>query len=261
MSRESRKWYVRLAWIVAALTFVVVVAMLSRSVGDGQKDEGGPHKAVVAKVKNSSAGANRRDRPMPSLARRRPKVSSADSGADEDEDDMSPEDRKLADAIEKALDDEDLASARALAAQAMASTNTEIRQSMVDTLGWFGVKALPEITPFLADSDEDVRDSAQNEWEMAVAEIEDEAEKLGIVELAMNVLTDEDMLEDISNEYIGVDEKLAVESLLRIIESGGSEGGIAKARETYEFVTGEEFTDRAAAEKWIAEEYEPPEKE
>ena len=32
---------------------------------------------------------------------------------------------------------------------------------------------------------------------------------------------------------------------------------IEKAKETYEFVTGDEFVDRAAAEKWIAEEYQP----
>ena len=44
---------------------------------------------------------------------------------------------------------------------------------------------------------------------------------------------------------------------MRVIEGGGSAQGIAKAKETYEFVTGDEFVDRAAAEKWIAEEYEP----
>ena len=58
-------------------------------------------------------------------------------------------------------------------------------------------------------------------------------------------------------EYIGVDEKLAVEALLEVIEGGGSAEGIAKAKETYEFVTGDEFVDRATAEKWIAEEYQP----
>ena len=34
---------------------------------------------------------------------------------------------------------------------------------------------------------------------------------------------------------------------------------VEKAKETYEFVTGDEWTDSAAAERWIAEEYEPPE--
>ena len=67
----------------------------------------------------------------------------------------------------------------------------------------------------------------------------------------------QEWLEEISGEYIGVDEKLAVNSLLRIIEAGGSEQGIAKAKETYEFVTGDEFVDRATAEKWLREEYKP----
>lgn len=189
------------------------------------------------------------------------RAADAMADADDEDDTRTPEEKKLQEAIEDALDKEDLATIRSLAAQALPVSNAEVRQAMVDALGWFGVKALPELTPFLADPDEDVRDSAMNEWAMAVSEIEDDAEKLGIVELAMNVLNDEDPLEDISNEYIGVDEKLAVESLLRVIEAGGSRNGIEKAKETYEFVTGETFTDRAAAEKWIAEEYEPPEKE
>lgn len=177
---------------------------------------------------------------------------------DDDDDKRSPAERALASRIEKALDDEDLDLALACAKDALNCGNVEIRQAMVDTLGWFGVKALPELTPFLADADEDVRDSAMNEWSMAVSDIEDDGEKIGTVELAMQVLSDEDSLEDISGEYIGVDEKLAVESLLRIIEGGGTEKGISKAKETYEFVTGEEFTNRADAEKWLAEEYQPP---
>ena len=181
------------------------------------------------------------------------------SDGDDEDDGFTPAERALSKRIEAALDEENLENAVACAKEALTCPNAEIRQAMVDTLGWFGEKGLPELTPFLADSDEDVRDSALNEWTTALAEIEDESEKLGIVELAMNVLSDEEALEDIANEYIGADEKLAVESLLRIIEGGGSEGGIAKAKETYEFVTGEEFTDRAAAEKWIAEEYVPDE--
>ena len=178
---------------------------------------------------------------------------------DEDEDDKrTPAEKNLAARIEKALDEESFEEAVACAKEALTCAKTDIRQAMVDTLGWFGAKALPELTPFLADSDEDVRESAQNEWSMALSDIENDGEKIGTVEMAMQVLTDEDVLEDISGEYIGVDEKLAVESLLRIIEAGGNAQGIAKAKETYEFVTGEEFTDRAAAEKWIAEEYQPP---
>ena len=180
------------------------------------------------------------------------------SVAEDDDDGFTPEERALSKRIEAALDEEDLNKAVACAKEALNCPNAEVRQSMVDTLGWFGAKGLPELTPFLADADEDVRDSAMNEWSMALSDIEDEAEKLGVVEMGMAVLTSEDALEDISGEYIGADEKLAVESLLRIIEGGGSAEGIEKAKETYEFVTGEEFAGRAAAEKWIAEEYQPP---
>jgi len=190
-------------------------------------------------------------------------VGAADSGTgevedDEDEPKRTPAEKKLAADIEKALDEEDFELAKKCAPLAMASKDVEIRQSMVDTLGWFGEKAIPELTPFIADPDEDVAESAMDEWDMAVSSIEDEGRKIGVVEMAMQVLSDDDALESISNEYIGVDEKLAVESLLRIIEGGGSAKGIEKAKETYEFVTGDEFADRAAAEKWVAEEYQPP---
>ncbi len=179
---------------------------------------------------------------------------------DDDEDEVrTPAERALAARIEKALDEENLKLAVDCANEALRCPRKSIREAMVETLGWFGVKALPELTPFMADSDEDIRTDAQMEWSMALSEIEDDTEKISTVEMAMRVLTDEEMLDDISSEYIGVDEKLAVESLLRLIEGDGSEEGIAKAKETYEFVTGDEFTNRAAAEKWIAEEYDPPE--
>lgn len=194
---------------------------------------------------------------QPIGARERPPKPQLDIDVEED-DDMTPAERALATRIEKALEDEKFEDAAACAKEALACGNAEVRQAMVDTLGWFGRRALPELTPFLVDADEDVRDSAMNEWSMAVSEIENDEEKLGIVELAMNVLSNEDALEEISGEYIGVDEKVAIESLVRVIEAGGSASGIAKAKETYEFVTGDEWKDRAAAEKWIAEEYEPP---
>lgn len=209
------------------------------------------------------SGAGRRAKPVLPVAGlgSSSDVESEDAADAEDADGviLTTEERKLAKAIEDALDREDFALAARCAPQALQSRVRSIRESMIDTLGWFGAKALPELTPFLADADEDLAESAFDEWSMALNDIEDDVEKIATVERAMQVLSNEDQLDDISNEYIGVDEKLAVESLLRVIEGGGSENGIAKARETYEFVTGDEFESREAAEKWLAEEYEPPE--
>ena len=216
---------------------------------------------------DNGAEASRRSRkPMASrtactrlpggMVRAKPVLAALD---DDGDDDCTPAERALEERIEKALDDENLEEALACAEEAQDCAVVEIRQAMVDTLGWFGKKALPELTPFLADADEDVRENAKSEWMMAVSEIEDDVEKIGTVELAMCVLRDEDDLEEISGEYIGVDEKLAVESLVRSVEGGGSKEGVEMAKETYEFVTGDEWAGVEETARWIAEEYEPPE--
>lgn len=248
-----------IAYVVALCAILVagvaIVAVFSRgartSAGDNNKDGAEPRhvRAPSPSVRPSKTlSATKRPKPKPII-----------SVEDDDDDKRTPEEKALAERIEKALDDEDFELAVACAEEAQKCGDAEIRQSMVDTLGWFGEKALPELTPFLADADEDVRDSAMSEWTTALSSIEDEGVKIRTVELAMGVLNDEDALEEISNEYIGADEKLAVESLARIIEGGGSKEGVEKAKETYEFVTGDEWTDAAEAERWIAEEYEPPE--
>ena len=247
--------------VVAALCIVLVLA--------GRK-EGGDAPKEAPQVVRGDAKHRTKDSVRPGrksvkpsrgtvVKREKPVLSVAEN--DDDDDGFTPEERALSKRIEAALDEEDLSKAVACAKEALNCKNSEVRQAMVDALGWFGAKGLPELTPFLADPDDDVRDSAMNEWSMALSDIEDDAEKIGAVEMAMFALTNEDALDDISGEYIGVDEKLAVESLLKVIEGGGTAQGIEKAKETYEFVTGDEFTTRAAAEKWIAEEYQPPENE
>ena len=240
---------------LCALVAAVVAVYRGDSSGGGSTDDN----ASVADVRRG--GRLRKPSAKPTTRRQsRPKPVldfSTDDGEDED-DKRTPEEKALAERIEKALDDDDLAAAIACADEAQRCGVVEIRQAMVDTLGWFGEKALPELMPFLADADEDVRDSAKNEWSMAISSIEDDSAKIRVVELAMGVLKDEDTLEDIAGEYIGVDEKMAVESLARIIAEGKSPAGVEKAKETYEFVTGEEWAGAEEAARWIAEEYEPP---
>ena len=254
----NRRRWICLAAVLAVMGVAVVVVAVRRDnkVGERSVESGRPHQAhdaqSPARAGQSPARSGRRSAPN---SREKPVF----SFSDDEDDNRTPEEKALAERIEKALDDEDFELAVACAEEAQKCGDAEIRQSMVDTLGWFGEKALPELTPFLADADEDVRDSAMSEWTTALSAIEDEGVKIRTVELAMGVLNDEDALEEISNEYIGADEKLAVESLARIIEGGGSKEGVEKAKETYEFVTGDEWTDTAEAERWIAEEYEPPE--
>ena len=247
----------------ALITCAIVVVLACAAFFVGRSMRGGGEFAssaepAVTQPAQRIADAGRRPKLSSKPAVRKPKPVLDLSDDDEEDSNRTPEEKRLAADVEKALDEEDFELAKKCAPLALKCKDTEIRQSMVDTLGWFGEKAIPELTPFIADPDEDVAENAMNEWDCAVSSIEDDGEKIGMTEMAMQVISDEDALESISGNYIGVDEKLAVESLLRVIEGGGSAKGIEKAKETYEFVTGDEFTDRAAAEKWIAEEYEPP---
>lgn len=256
-------------FLLAAVAAGVGVAVLSRpdaAVPDAVARASGGQAAVAADdaalrrvPRPTKFRAPKGERAKPHLAVTMPAADAAETDVDERAS-WTPDERRLADKIEKALDEEDFNQIVACASVALTSARVEIRQSMVDALGWFGGRALPELTPFLADADADVRDSALMEWSSAISDVEDDAERIQIVSMAMQALSDEEQLEDIANEYIGVDEKLAVESLLGVVEAGGTAAGIAKAKETYEFVTGEEFTNRADAERWLAEEYEPPEK-
>ena len=245
--------------IVAVLGIAAAVAVLLRVGGSSPVQSDLDEQKSEVRMIADRAGTNRHsvaEKPDVSVGAKPKPVLAFSDDADGD-DDRSPEEKALAEKIEAALDEESLPAAIECAKAALECPNADVRHAMVETLGWFGAKGLPELTPFLADSDAGVRESAMNEWSMALADIDDEAQKISTVEMAMSVLGDEEALEDISGEYIGVDEKLAVESLVRIIEGEGSEKGIEKAKETYEFVTGEEYTGRADAERWIAEEYQP----
>ena len=166
---------------------------------------------------------------------------------------LSPAEQQLVDKIEDAVDAESLSALLALAPKAEAA-KPAVRVSYVEALGWFGRKALPEMTPFLADSDQEVRDTAVSEWTQALDEIEDDARRLAIAEMAFMVVSDEDVLESISGAYLGIDdESLAVASLAKIIAADCPAEAREKAKETYNFVTGDEWTGAAAAEEWISQ--------
>lgn len=248
----NRKLLICLVVALAAAITVVVLSSRSARTEDNESTVADLRQHRATPVPVHKANAQPGSRPQ----RPKPVISIED---DDEEDTRTPAEKDLAERIEKALDEEDVELAIACVDEAQKCSVVEIRQAMVDTLGWFGEKTLPELTPFLADADEDVRESAKNEWMMALSDIEDDKMKIRAVELAMGVLDDEDTLEDISGEFIGVDEKLAVESIVRIVTEGKSAAGVEKAKEAYEFVTGDEWTDAAEAERWIAEEYEPPE--
>lgn len=174
---------------------------------------------------------------------------------DEDGNPYPQAEQELMAAAEKAIELDDLETARALAASALESPNQELRESVVDALGWFGEDAMAELLPFMADSDEDVADAAKSHWMSALQEVEDDGVKAGIIEMSMKAITDADTLEDVADELIGIDELAAVQVVVNLIEEGGASAEAAK--EVYNSITGEDWSDVDAAESWLQDNYEP----
>lgn len=156
-----------------------------------------------------------------------------------------------------AIDNDDLESARALAADAVSSQNDELREMAVEALSWFGKDAMVELMQFLADANEEVAEAAKDGWISGLQEIDDEGEKAGVIEAAMKCIRDGEMLEDISNELIGIDDLAGIQVLADIIEEGGNAAATKAAKETYNTITGEDWSDIDKAEAWLQKNYEP----
>ena len=160
-------------------------------------------------------------------------------------------------AIADSMEHDNYAELSKLAPLALDSPIADVREAMVDALGWFGDQALTELTVFMSDKDEDVAEAAATHWKMGLQEIESEAEKVGLIAQTLQVFKDKDMLEDIANELVGMDEVLAIQMLVDTI-GGDNPAAIKTAIETYEFITDEKWSDIDAAEAWLQENYDQP---
>jgi hypothetical protein len=243
-----------------------MVGRRNRAVGAAERavDAGSNEVRRVDGVPVSKRTASRRKpgsrRRMDRGERTRPAVEEVPES--EDDDDMSPADRRLMESIEQGQSDEDLEQLVKIIPEVSASTNAEVRSELVDALGGFGVQGMNHLLPFMADPDDDVRGNAIDNWTSALGEVEDEKMRARMIGAVMQVLADEDALEFMSNELIDMDEEIALQTLVDVIEGGkATPQGVATAREQYEFLTGDEYTTVEAANQWLAENYEPPEPE
>ena len=177
---------------------------------------------------------------------------------DEDGKEYPPEEQEIMKKAEAAIDNDDLESARELAEVAVNSKNKELRESVVDALGWFGKDAMAELTPYLSDPDAEIADSAKSQWMDALQELEDDGEIAGVVESALKSLRDKDMIEEVADELTCIDELAAIQVLVDVIEGGASQTAKDVSKEVYNSITDEDWSGVDAAENWLQENYELP---
>lgn len=165
---------------------------------------------------------------------------------------LTGKDREIARKVSDALDEEKWDVIKGLVDDAAASANSEVRQQMVDALGWFGEKAMADLTRFLSDKDEDVAQSAFNHWDSAVDSVDDEHFKIAVARDALKTLANADMLDNVAAKLKGAeDEVAAVDAVVDVLHDVRADSPAAEAvKEAYEFITGEKFTTESEALLW-----------
>jgi hypothetical protein len=165
-----------------------------------------------------------------------------------------PSEQRFFASLDTAFDKDDLASIRNLSMEIVNSKNRDLREKVVEALGWFGEQSVVELTAFLSDQDEVVAEKAHDEWVAGIQQIEDDKYKGSIVGLALRGLKDKSMLEDVANELVGMDELEALQVVVDVIEEGGA--AVPYVKDAYETITGDSWQSVEAAENWLAENYD-----
>ena len=137
-----------------------------------------------------------------------------------------------------------------------------LRKKMIEALGWFGAKALPEMVGYLGDDNPDVAQMALDQFVMALSDISlGDRARASIVTMASSVLTDSDALEQIFAEIPNMRNSVAANTIYSICDSGTPEAK-AMMPETIEFITGEEdITTVEDLQKWLDENPDGPDDE
>lgn len=170
--------------------------------------------------------------------------------------DISEQDRRTMKTVQEALDSEDYDKLLSVLPKIRSSSNAELRGDFVNALGWFGTEGMLELLPFIADPDEDVANSASGHWEMALNKVDSDGDKCMLVESAMAVIKNRDLLDTMAQELVSCDEVEALQVLVNLIE-GPNPVAADVAMEQYEFITDEKYAGVEAAEEWLENNYVP----
>ena len=177
------------------------------------------------------------------------------------EDTYTPEERRLADDLQSATDENDLDAVRREVEKIKKLGSADLKSEAMDALAFFGRSALSDLMQFVKDKDQEVIDVAADKIAFVLDEMEEEDNKFKTEVLSTLLSFDGLCSEDAIETFVGQlesigsgDELLAVQTLVDLIDSGTVGENVKKrAKEAYEFVTGEEYADFKKAERWFAE--------
>ena len=141
----------------------------------------------------------------------------------------------------------------------MAGMPVALRKRLVEALGWFGARAIPELAGFLADADPEVFQMTLDQFEQALSDVSlGDRDRAKIVKLATSILKDRDALEQMIMEIANMRNSVTGQSIYDVFTDGTPEAKEV-LQENLEFLTGEDNIQTVDdLQKWINEHPDDP---
>lgn len=188
--------------------------------------------------------------------------------AEDEEPELTADEQKLVDRLDEVQgEDGKFSLVRKLAREAKSSPRVEVRRAACAALGAFSSKAslsesgkeareakeaLEEQIELFAGDEPEVTTEMASAFKEQMLELDDDAKKVALIEKTATILTDESDLEFMMSEWVNIDDKVAVPSIERVIQSTS---GLAhdKAVDAYLLQTSEDYAGAGSAQRWLAD--------
>lgn len=166
---------------------------------------------------------------------------------------FTAEERQQLQSLQQALDNEDCTKVLSLAKDLALCANREVRAKLPEALGWFGPKALVQLTNLLFDPDKEIAAAAIEQWKHALNQLEEANLKAQVMEAGLLAIDDEEALGDLMMELNDLSNSQQMAILLKLLEQGDNLPAQNAAKDQYLFLTGDDYSGTKAAESWLKE--------
>lgn len=174
-----------------------------------------------------------------------------------EEERLSALQRKLLEEIRAALREDDYKTLMRLVHKMQSSDEwpdgipNSIKKAALEALGWYGLKCLPEIVPFLADSNPEIVADAVSQWEDAIAECDSDREVAAQVKLASRVVVESDSVESILVETMNMRHSVAVETFKDVLANGNEQAKVKVLEQIADYTDDSTIKTSEQLEEWL----------
>lgn len=154
-----------------------------------------------------------------------------------------------AQALRQILDLGDEAKALSMAREMRHSSRRSDRAGAVEAFSWLGDKAIADLTVMMADAEADIASDALTAWQQGIEGLEDESLRGELILEAARLVSNEGDMDTILMEVTTFESpKEAIRTLDLVINDAQTTASAKEcARETFEHVGGEEYSNTARA--------------